>query len=79
MTSKYDNAFYSVAEQPESMKPHNQASWDKLFRHLSLNRKLHYQTLVKLAEGHVLGSKRAPAPASFVRYCIRCGWLKAAI
>jgi len=79
VNSKYDHAFYKLDRTPNSMLAHNQISWDKLWNHLALNGKLHYQTLVRLAEGHKSDTKTAPGPASFVRYCIRSGWLKVAL
>ena len=75
--SKHDGKRYRIGKEPVRMAHHNEVTWRRLREQVQLNGELHYQTLVKLAVGHVSGSKGHPHPQSFVRYCIRSGWLVA--
>jgi len=76
--SKYDGKYYRIGRTPERMATHNDVTWRRLAEHLEHKGKAHYRALVKLAEGHVSGTKSSPRPQSFIRYCIRSGWLKEA-
>ena len=80
MRSKYDGIYYGLGNPGPmvgQLSSHVRRTWIIIAGSLTLNSELHYLTLVELAHGHTCANKLADNPASFVRYCIRSGWLVA--
>ena len=69
--SKYAGQYYERGRAYEPTKGHNAVSWAKVDRAIGTKDKLHYDDLVSAAFGHKSGTKKAPGPASFIRYLIR--------
>lgn len=79
--SKYAGQSYRRGRTPAGLLSHNAVSWSKIDAVLARRHLATYDELCGAALGHEPGTKRyqgrAPSlnAASFIRYCIRNGWL----
>ena len=66
---------YKLGEAPQSLMRHNLQSWQIIEAILCAYGRADFWDLSVAVRGHKHGTKSAKGPQSFVRYCIRSGWL----
>lgn len=66
---------YKLGEPPRSLMPHNLASWKVIEAILTAYGTADFWDLSVAVRGHKHGTKSAKGPQSFIRYCIKRGWL----
>ncbi len=66
---------YKLGDSPHSLLPHNLHSWRIIEAILVAYDTADFWDLAVAVRGHKHGKKRVRGPQSFVRYCIRSGWL----
>ena len=69
---------YKLGERPQTLALHNRASWKIIEAILDAYGTADFWDLAVAVRGHKHGTKGAKGPQSFVRYCIRSGWLEQA-
>lgn len=69
---------YQLGIQPQSLASHNLRSWKIIEAIMNAYGAADFLDLAVAVRGHQHGTKKANGPQSFVRYCIRSGWLKRA-
>lgn len=70
-----DAGTYKLANTPNRLAPHNQASWNIIEAILRAYGTADFYDLSVAVRQHVHGDKAASGPQSFVSYCIRSGWI----
>ena len=75
--TKYEGR-YRIKSPPQGLAPHNQVSWKVIAAVLDAYETADFWDLSVAVRGHKHGTKKVKGPQSFVRYCIRCGWLERA-
>ena len=66
---------YKLGELPQNLLPHNLESWRIVEAILRAYQTADFWDLSVAVRGHRHGTKAAKGPQSFIRYCIRSGWL----
>jgi hypothetical protein len=74
-TTKY-GGMYRLKSRPERLVPHNQKSWKIIEAILDAYGSADFWDLAVAVRQHKHGTKRARGPQSFIRYCIRSGWIE---
>lgn len=73
--TKYAGKKYRVGRPPGTMALHNHVSWMIIEAMIKAYGAREFWDLAVAVRGHKHGDKAAKGPQSFVRYCIREGWL----
>ena len=69
---------YKLGSLPQSLASHNLKSWKIIETILDAYGTADFWDLAVAVRGHKHGTKKVKGPQSFVRYCIRSGWLSRA-
>ena len=69
---------YKIGTWPQTLIPHNLQSWRIIEAILDAYGCADFWDLSVAVRDHKHGTKNAKGPQSFVRYCIRSGWLERA-
>jgi hypothetical protein len=73
--TKYEGV-YRLGVAPQGLASHNLASWRVIEAILAAYGTADFWDLAVAVRGHKHGTQRVRGPQSFVRYCIRNGWLE---
>ena len=81
MKSKHADKYYQIGKRPrmELMSPGNKKSWKKINTVFNTAHRVHYDTLIALADGHTSKDVSCNSPAKFITKCIVNGWIKAGL
>ena len=67
---------YRLKNRPERLVNHNYVSWKIIEAILEAYGSADFWDLAAAVRGHKHGTMKAKGPQSFVRYCIRSGWIE---
>ncbi len=67
---------YRLKSAPGPLAHHNQVSWNIIEAILNAYGSADFWDLAVAVRDHKHGTKKAKGPQSFVRYCIRSGWIE---
>ena len=69
---------YQLLYEPSALAPHNEGSWRIIYAIMLAYGSARFWDLCAAVRGHrhMDREKTGLGPQSFVRYCIRSGWLK---
>jgi len=74
--TKYAGKKYRLGDTPNMLNPDNAASWRIIEAMITAYGPRDFWDLAVACRDHKHGTQAAKGPQSWIRYCIRSGWLK---